>query len=106
MDPTMPNKIEAKTIVTAKHYLEVRGYIVEDVSESAERNEYNLKARRDAEELRIKVKGLNRLWNISDLGRQPSFSELKRRAAMMHDEVQQSNWHGHAASRYLYFGNL
>ena len=47
----MPDKTECKEYLTASHYLEVRGYIVEDVSESVERNQCDLNGRGNAEEL-------------------------------------------------------
>ncbi len=50
----------------AKAYLNARGYSVEDVSTIPEHKGYDLIARKDAETLRIEVKGCTRPWGIPD----------------------------------------
>src|SRR5262249_9737379 len=61
------NEVEERAIAFARHYLVQQGYAVEDVSRKGGAHKgYDFLVRRNAEELRIEVKGCSRRWHIPD----------------------------------------
>jgi hypothetical protein len=62
----MPNEVEQKAISVSKQYYESKGYSVEDVRRNPLRRGYDLFATKGQENVKIKVKGCTRMWQIPE----------------------------------------